>query len=207
MTTSVKWMIATLAVATPFLIGWHMRERDPDLALQPTSRIWVNGTSNVKRFECAAAKIDVTVKTNRPDAVHAVAVGNKAVGKVDLTVPVATMDCKNGTMNDHMKKALKATEHPIIEFTLESYALVKAADSVAITLNGTLNIGGTTRPVTIAAEAKDVGGRVLHVAGEYDVHMKEFGLKPPSLMMGTMRVGEMVKVHFDLLLRSREPVL
>jgi polyisoprenoid-binding protein YceI len=202
MTMSVQWKIAVLAVATPFLIGWPMRERDPDLALQPTSRIWVNGTSNVKSFECTAAKIDVTVKTNRPDAVRAVGVGDKAVGKVDLTVPVATMDCKNGTMNDHMKEALLATDHPVIEFNLESYALLKAADSVGITLNGTLNIGGTARPVTIAAEAKDVGGGVLHVAGEYDVHMKDFGLKPPSLMLGTMRVNEMVKVHFDLLLRN-----
>lgn len=202
MTTSVKRMIAALAVAMPFLIGLHTWERDPDLALQPTSRIWVNGTSNVKSFECTAAKIDVTVRTNRPDAVHAVAVGDKAIGKVDLTVPVATMDCKNGTMNDHMKEALKATDHPVIEFKVESYALLKAADSVAITLNGTLNIGGTTRPVTIAAEAKDVGGGVLHVAGEYDVHMKEFSVKPPSLMMGMMRVDEMVEVHFDLLLRK-----
>jgi polyisoprenoid-binding protein YceI len=200
MTMNVKWMIAALTIATPVLTAWH--GSNPDLALQPKSRIWVNGTSNVKSFECTAAKINVTVETNRPNAVHAVTIGDKAVGKVDLSVPVATMDCNNGTMNDHMKEALKAADHPVIEFTLESYALVKAADSVAITLNGTLTIGGTTKPVTIAAEAKDVGGRVLQVAGEYAVHMKEYDLKPPSLMMGMMKVAEMVTVHFDLLLKS-----
>lgn len=202
MTTSVKWMIAALVVAMPFLIGWHTR--DPDLALQPKSRIWVDGTSNVRSFECDAAKIDITVETNKRGAVHAVAAGDKAVGKVHLTVPVGTMDCNNGTMNDHMKKALEATDHPAIEFKLESYSLIKAADSVTITLKGTLSIGGTTKSVTIAAEANDVGGGVLRMVGGYDVHMKEFGLKPPSLMMGMMRVDELVKVHFALLLKSRE---
>ena len=32
--------------------------------------------------------------------------------------------------------------------------------------------------------------------------MKEFGLKPPSLMMGTMKVDERVKVSFDLFLKG-----
>jgi hypothetical protein len=32
--------------------------------------------------------------------------------------------------------------------------------------------------------------------------MKDFGLKPPSLMMGTMKVDELVTVNFDVVLRS-----
>jgi hypothetical protein len=32
--------------------------------------------------------------------------------------------------------------------------------------------------------------------------MTEYGLKPPSLMMGTMKVKDAVQVHFDLLLKG-----
>ena len=32
--------------------------------------------------------------------------------------------------------------------------------------------------------------------------MTEFDLKPPSLMLGTMKVDEKVKVSFDLLLKD-----
>jgi hypothetical protein len=32
--------------------------------------------------------------------------------------------------------------------------------------------------------------------------MKEFGLKPPSLMLGTMKVRETVNVKFELLLQQ-----
>ena len=175
-----------LVVAMPFLIGWHTR--DPDLALQPKSRIWVNGTSNVRNFECKAAKIDVTVETNGPNAVHAVAAGDKAVGKVDLTVPVGTMDCGNGTMNGHMNEALKEKDHPEIEFRLVSYALVKAADSVARHTQRNAEHRRHDKTVTIAAERKDAADGVLRVTGEYELHMKDFGIKPPTLMLGTMRV-------------------
>ena len=32
--------------------------------------------------------------------------------------------------------------------------------------------------------------------------MKDFGMKPPTLMLGTMKVAEKVTVNFDLLLKS-----
>jgi hypothetical protein len=32
--------------------------------------------------------------------------------------------------------------------------------------------------------------------------MTEFGVKPPTLMLGTMKVGDKVKVGFDLYLKN-----
>ena len=40
------------------------------------------------------------------------------------------------------------------------------------------------------------------VKGVYDLRMTDFGLKAPSLMMGTMKVQDVVKVNFDLVLKS-----
>jgi polyisoprenoid-binding protein YceI len=177
--------------------------REPSvLTLQPASRIWVNGTSNVKNFECKAVDPVVKVDAMKPNAVTAVVAGEKAVGAVDMQVSVETLDCGSGTMNGHMKDAMKPKDHPMIEFTVASYSLVKSADSVGVMLEGTLNINGTAKPVTINAGAKNAGGDVLHLTGAYDLNMKDYGVKPPSLMMGTMRVGEKVTVHFDLLLKS-----
>jgi hypothetical protein len=34
------------------------------------------------------------------------------------------------------------------------------------------------------------------------VKMTEYGLKPPTLMLGTMKVDELVKVNFNLLLKE-----
>jgi hypothetical protein len=43
---------------------------------------------------------------------------------------------------------------------------------------------------------------MLHVSGVYELRMTDYGLKPPSLMFGRIKVGETVKVGFDLLLKS-----
>jgi hypothetical protein len=69
------------------------------------------------------------------------------------------------------------------------------------TLTGTLKLGATERPITVAAQGKQDGDG-LRVSGIHELNMKEFGLKPPTLMMGTMKVNEKVKVGFDLLLKD-----
>ena len=65
----------------------------------------------------------------------------------------------------------------------------------------TLLLGGVTKPVTLKADGKPEGG-MLHITGSYDLDMTEYGLKPPTLMFGRIKVGRTVKVNYDLLLKS-----
>jgi polyisoprenoid-binding protein YceI len=171
------------------------------LTLEPQSRIWVAGTSTVRSFQCKATEIDAAVQATSPAAATAVMAGDKAVTSVQITIPAARLDCANGTMNEHMLKAIKAKENPTITFRLSTYELAKAAEGMTVTLTGDLTLGGTQKPVTVTATAEDADG-MLHVTGKYQLRMTEFGLKPPSLMMGTMKVNEKVDVNFDLFLKG-----
>src|SRR5437764_11585519 len=110
------------------------------------------------------------------------------------------MDCGNGTMNEHMRKALKVTENPTITFELTDYDVATSAEGIAGTINGTLDLGGVKKPIAFKAKGRSEGG-MLHVDGAYDLRMTEYGLKPPTLMFGRIKVGETVKVNFDLLLK------
>ena len=169
--------------------------------VQPGSRLWINGSSTVRSFECAATSFATDIQS-APGTLAALATGEKVVTTVEVTVPAAKLDCKNGTMNEHMLKALKAKANPNIVFTLASYDLVPQTEGLRITLNGQLTLGGVTKPVTIAAAAKPEADGTLRVVGTHEIRMTEFGLKPPTLMLGTMKVDEKVKVSFDLLLRD-----
>ena len=156
----------------------------------------------MKDFTCKAAKLEAAVVTSKADAASAIVAGEKSVAGVELTVPVMSIDCDNGTMNGHMRNALDAKMHPTITFELRSYDLMKAAENVAVTLSGTLTIHGESQPVTIQAIAVGAAEGALRLTGLYELNMKEYGVKPPSLMLGTMNVREKVKVRFDLLLRN-----
>ena len=176
----------------------------PVLKLQPESRLWVEGTSNVKPFACEAKELDVQVETEQGRVVQRVVAGEKAVRTVVVTVPSKSLDCDNNNkkMNEHMLKAIKAEENPSIEFRLQSYELAREGESTSATLQGTLKLGGVEKPVTINAATKSVADGVLQVTGEYELRMTDYGLKPPKLMMGAFKVNDPVKVNFDLLLQE-----
>ena len=176
--------------------------RDPTLDLQPESRLWVSGTSTVRAFQCQAGAFDAKIESTGADAVAAVLAGEKAVSTIEVTVPAEKLDCRNGTMNEHMRKALKAKEFPTVVFRAASYDLTRTNESVGVTLNGALTLGGVEKPITVNAQAKPGTDGTLVVSGTREVRMTEFGLKPPSLMLGTMKVDEKVTVGFEVVLKN-----
>ena len=174
---------------------------DAPLTLAPASRLWVDGTSTVRAFACKATVLDADI-AGAPNAVAAVLGGEKGVTAVEVRIPAEKLDCGNGTMNEHMLKALKAKEHRTIAFRVASYEVAKGADGVRGTLTGTLALGGVEKPITVEAVGRDGGAGALRVTGVHELRLSDYGLKAPTLMFGTMKVGDAVKVGFDLVLKA-----
>ena len=197
-TTTRTALIAVLALA-PASIAWTSRNDDV-LTLAPQSRLWFDGTSTVRAFTCKAGVLEADVTTTTPAAVSAVANGQKAISAVVVRVPAARLDCDNGKMNEHMMKALKAAEFPMITYKVVTYELVPVDGAIQATLTGTLTLGGTEKPLVVVTKAKEEDGK-LRVTGTQTIDMTQFGLKPPTLMLNTLKVGKDVTVGFDLLLK------
>ena len=199
MRTNIKTSLLALAMILPVSGAWTVANEL--LVLQPQSRLWIDGTSTVRSFSCKAGEVNAVVEASGANAISTLFTGDKGVKTVRVTVPANRMDCGNGTMNDHMKKALKVTESPTITFTLTDYDVTRNADGITGTITGTLDLGGVTKSISFEATGKPEGG-MLRVDGAYDLRMTDYGLKPPSLMFGRIKVRDNVKVNFDLLLKS-----
>ena len=197
--THLKSTLLALAIAVPASGAWTVANEM--LVLQPQSRLWIDGTSSIRSFSCKAGEVSATIEAVGPNAISQLLTGEKGVKTVSVAVPAERLDCGNGTMNEHMRKAIKLTEHKSIEFRLADYDVTRNADGVAGTINGSLFLGGITKPITLKAEGKQEAG-MLHITGSYDLDMTEYGLKPPTLMFGRIKVGKTVKVNYDLLLKS-----
>lgn len=197
---SVGWMMLS---ALPLLLGARPLN-DGGMDLQVESRLWVGGTSSVRGWECKATTFSATVES-APNASATVLAGEKAVGAVNLTVPVDKMECGNGQMNGHMRKALKLEEHPQITFSLTSYELGRSNDSLLVMMAGSLTLGGSEKPIELVGLAASGPDGTLRVTGTYPLKMTDFGLKPPTLMFGRIKVHDLVKVGFDVVLKDRTP--
>lgn len=177
-------LILTTLMAAP-LVGFAFTKTLP---LDPSSTLIVEGTSTVRGFKCAAKKIDANVlgQENAPVAT--------LVNSATITVPVSQLDCGNGKMNEHMQKALKADQFADVQFTLDSYALT---GSEAV-LKGNLKIAGVVKPIEIPATVQEDAGNAVRVKATKTIDMTQWSVKPPSLMMGTMKVKPTVNVTFDV---------
>ena len=171
------------------------------LTVQPESRLWVEGTSTIKSFKCKVEDFALTV-AGENGAVPAVLAGQKAVKTMVLSLPAAKIECGNGTMNDHMRKALKVEDVPTVQFKLSGYDVAKATTGVEGVVRGTLSLGGAQHPVDVTAVATDAGNGAMRVIGSYELALSAFDLKAPTLMFGRIKVGDKVQVKFDVVLKN-----
>lgn len=122
----------------------------------------------------------------------------------ELTVDVSSLHVRSGeggvtplsgpeklVVRANALKSLDAKKHPAITFNAD--AIAKTADGYR--LEGSLTIHGKTRPQVVELAVADAGDTwVLSV--DAPVIQTEFGVKPFSLLMGSMKVADEVTVSF-----------
>jgi polyisoprenoid-binding protein YceI len=187
--TLVIGIAAALLIGKSVTTGSAQPTASPSLSLAKESRLWFDGTSTVKSFSCSATKLhaDVTAEPQGDPA--------SIVKTATLNVPVAGLDCRNGTMNGHMQKALKVQANPLIIWRMTSYSV----EGNTVVIDGFLTIAGKENPIQLRGTGSADNG-VLRVKGSKQLRMTEYGVKPPKLMLGAMKVADQVTVGYDIML-------
>lgn len=187
-----KSLVLTALIAAPALAAAALAP----LSLQPGSRVWVDGTSTARSWHCESTRAVGTAAASSTDLAQLASVEGASVA-----VPVGTLDCRNSTMNGHLRNALKADANPEIRFRATSVAVTPTgADAGTVAMSGTLTIAGQERPVTVEGTVSRENGE-LRVRGSKRITMTEWGVRPPSLMLGAMRVAPAATVGFDVVLK------
>ncbi|HEV3073143.1 MAG TPA: YceI family protein, partial [Thermoanaerobaculia bacterium] len=103
-----------------------------------------------------------------------------------------------------MQKALKQDTAPVIRFTLVDYKAEEAKDgSLLVKAHGRLSIAGVEKDTVVEATCRFGPGGV-EVTGAKDVLMSDFGIKPPVMMLGTIKTADKVVVRFALKLKASD---
>lgn len=154
------------------------------------SIVRIEGTSTLHEWTMESPSIRGQINAPTPDNWNAPA---KAV----VTIPVTSLKSEHGKMDKLMAEALKAKTYPDIQFEMTS-ATPRSANANAFVLEtkGKLTIAGVTRDVAFDVQgSRNADGRYT-LAGQAPIRMTQYGIKPPTAMMGTIRTGDDVKVTF-----------
>lgn len=195
-----------VAAAATFAMGAAFAAPPTPLVLGPKSTLSVLGTSTVHQWTCTSKETKVSLQradgATSTDPIELVKAGQ--VVAVDVTVPVATLHSEKAGLDKNMLKAMNASQHPDVTVHLDKFTpAAGAADTLKLQAEGTLTIAGTTKPVVLAGHLVAGDGGVW-LMGEYDLKMSQYGIKPPTMMMGTIRVGDPVTIKYQLLLTNRD---
>lgn len=96
---------------------------------------------------------------------------------------------EKGLARSNALKVLNAKRFPQIVF--ETSNIEKISDGYR--LAGTLQINGKTRDQVVDVEVQEIDD-AWRITGESDVRHSDFGLKPYSMLMGAMKVADVVTV-------------
>lgn len=169
--------------------------------ISDASKISLNGTSTVNSFECKAGtlKFDYSVK-------HQIEGNGFRVPGVALIVPVHGLDCANRRMNRDLQDALQADRFPDIRLDVFRINLVPDAraeaekkDTPQVELIGRMTLAGVSRDVTIRLSGWLDERLRLHGMGSLDVKMTDFGVEPPTALLGLVKAHDDITIHFHLL--------
>ena len=168
------------------------------LRLEPGSELSIDGTSNVHGFHCKTNKINAYIDVD-PAYTKDLTKVARPIASVKVNIAVKSLSCGNRKMDEIMYKTLKADENQLIKYTLSGYDILDgSATAFAAKTTGTLTILGKDKVVAMKIDAARLNEGKATAQGGETLLMTDFGIKPPSFMFGTLKVGNEIKVKFDL---------
>ncbi|MGC9354959.1 MAG: YceI family protein [Mariniphaga sp.] len=155
------------------------------------SKLVIEGTSSIHDWEMEADdfRAETLLKIDENSI--------SEISKIEFKTPVSGLKSGKGIMDNKAHDALKKKKYPEIKFGLNNSSKVNISGSNA-TLTGLLTIAGKSKEVNLTADLEVENQEKFLVSGSVPVKMSDFGIEPPTAMMGAMKTGDEVVVKFNL---------
>ena len=150
-------------------------------------QVTIEGTSSLHDWESNASKVTSSGTAILENGAFA------GIKDLTVTIPVKSILSGKDIMDEKTWEAFNEPKNPNITFKVNKSTI----QGKKITLEGTLTMNGTTKPVKITCNL-DPDGKKVNLNGIYEIDMTTYNMSPPKAMMGTIKVGPKVKVGFNV---------
>lgn len=174
------------------------------VAVRPDSRLWLEGSSNVRDWTCRATSMEATIEVGVSGPGSSQSASQEFVKGVSVKVPVRTLKCGDRHMEAEMYKALKSTSSSPGFITAEVDRLVHGAISgQAIDAEAVLTIAGVQKTVKMTVTSDLLSDGTRRARGTVPILMTDFGIKPPRPWGGLLRTADRVLIQFEIFVAAR----
>ena len=160
------------------------------LKLNPkTFSMTIYGTTNVHNFESKVTQASGELVIN----------SSKQAQSLIVEIPVKGIKSNEKLMDNKTYEAFNADKNPTIIFKLtDASSLEVNGSEITVSATGNLTIAGVTKKVTLKSTGKIIKPGVYQFKGSIALKMTDFKMKPPTAMLGVMRVGDAITLKYDV---------
>lgn len=182
-----------------------MNAQQITLHAESSSEMEILGDSNLKKWsaDVTEVKMDLVVSDELSDWME---LAPDHFVSLALSIPVNGIDSDSKGLTKNIHKYLNEKSYPEIRYTLESVTSVEIAEdgSGSIEAAGTVFVSGVSLDVIMSVGVL-ITENELVFSGEQELLMTDFGIEPPTALMGTIRADDKIVVTYDV--RVKRPAL
>lgn len=181
---------AFLLAFLSFSIGTYAQKQAK--LLKSESSVTIKGTSTLHDWEQKVLQFECNLQVFVQNA----KLTNVEKGLFKCISKSITSD--NSLMDKKTHEALKADAHPELTFIPKSVVNIVMDDTnYSCIVTGDLNIAGVTKNVSIPISGT-LKNNHLTIKGSTVVNMPDYGVKPPTALMGSVKTGPKVTISVSL---------
>lgn len=119
---------------------------------------------------------------------------------VEIVIPVEDIDSDSRRMNNNMYGYLKKNQYPEITYrVIETREVVVVENpGIILTVRGVITAAGVEREIIHDVKIRQNSSGGLVVSGSSDLKMTDFGIDPPTAMLGSIRSRDEMTISFEL---------
>ncbi len=164
------------------------------------STMTIYGSANVTDWEAKVKTIRGEVVIRNMDESDWSEAQASWFEKVEISLPVEDIDSDSRRMNNNMHGYLKKDQYPEITYRLIEAQELAVMDNpgVVLTVRGVISAAGAEMEIVHDVQIKMNESGSFVVSGSHDLKMTDFGIDPPTAMLGSIRSRDEMTITFEL---------
>lgn len=172
------------------------------ISVRSDSRLWLEGSSNIRDWTCRATTMEATIEVSSSDT--SARTSPDVVKGVSVKVPVRMLKCGDRHMEAEMYKALKSPDTaPGFITALIDHIPQGVITGQKIETEVLLTIAGVQRSVKVTVTSDLMPDGTRRARGTAPILMTDFGIKPPRPWGGLLRSSNRVLIQFEIFVAAQ----
>ncbi len=180
----------------------HHRSNVTRISVRNDSRLWLEGSSNVRDWTCRATALDATIEVSNADSSGRAR--SEVVKGVSVRVPVRMLKCGDRHMEAHMYAALNSSDTAPGFITADVEQIPQSVvTGQMVDAEAKLTIAGVQRRVRMSVMSDVLADGTRRARGTVPILMTDFGITPPRPWGGLLRTADRVLIQFEIFIPAQ----